>query len=287
MKARLSLFLLCFWLLSCTATARIDSLPNSVERTAESGKLHQIFEHYFEGYLQLFPTFATSIGDHRYDDQLSISISDEHREKQRALHARFLAELAGVKFDGLGPHDRLNYAVFQQLLAQRLEGLKFEQHLMPVRQLGSLVVEFPLMGSANGIHPFKTPAHYDNFLKRMGHFRQWLDIAVENMRRGAARGVVQPRVVMERVLPQIDAMIVAEPDRSVFFQPILQIPPHFTETEKVRLSQAYIVAIKEHIVPGYRKLSEFIRHEYLPHTRASVALTALPGGDGWYHHLVR
>jgi uncharacterized protein (DUF885 family) len=92
---------------------------------------------------------------------------------------------------------------------------------------------------------------------------------------------------MERVLPQIDAMIVAEPERSLFFQPILQIPPYFTETEKVRLSQAYIVAIKEHIVPAYRKLSEFIRHEYLPHTRASVALTDLPGGDGWYDHLVR
>jgi uncharacterized protein (DUF885 family) len=287
MKPRLYLFLLCFWLLSCTATARIDSLPSSVERTAESGKLHQIFENYFEGYLQLFPTFATSIGDHRYDDRLSIAISDEHREEQRALHARFLAELAGVKFEGLGQQDRLNYAVFQQLLAQRLEGMKFEQHFMPVRQLGSLVVEFSLMGSAKGIHPFKTPADYDNFLKRMGHFRQWLDIAVENMRRGAARGVVQPRVVMERVLPQIDAMIVAEPERSLFFQPILQIPPYFTETEKVRLSQAYIVAIKEHIVPAYRKLSEFIRHEYLPHTRASVALTDLPGGDGWYDHLVR
>jgi uncharacterized protein (DUF885 family) len=287
MKRRLSLLLLCFSMLGCTAATPIPSLTRGGEQTADSGKLHQIFEHYFEAYLQLFPTFATSAGDHRYDDQLSISISEEHREKQRALHASSLAELASVKFDGLRQQDRLNYAVFQQLLAQRLESLKFEQHLMPVRQLRSLAVEFPLMGSGKGMHPFKTPADYDNFLKRIRQFREWVDMAIENMRRGVARGVVQPRVVMERVLPQIDAMIVGDPERSLFFQPILQVPDHFTETEKIRVSRAYSAAIIEDIVPAYRKLSEFIRHDYLPQTRASVALTDLPGGDAWYDHLVR
>ena len=287
MKRRLSLFLISLALLGCTATARIISPPRSGEQTTEPGKLHHIFERYFEEYLQLFPTFATFIGDHRYDDQLSIAISDEHRDKQRALHARFLAELAGLDFEGLAQHDRLNYAVFQRLLAQRLEELKFEQHLMPVRQLSSLVVEFPLMGSAKGIHPFKTQVDYDSFLKRIAQFRQWVDTAIENMRRGAARGVVQPRVVMERVLPQIDTMIVAEPERSLLFQPILQIPDYFTQTDKIRLSQAYTAAIKEHIVPAYRKLSQFIRDEYLPQTRTSVALADLPEGDAWYDHLVR
>lgn len=287
MKRRLCLLLLCFSVFRCTATARINVPPRSLEQTTEPGKLHEIFEHYFEEYLKLFPTFATFIGDHRYDDQLSIAISDEHREKQRALHAKFLSEIAAVNSEGLGQQDRLDQAVFKHLLAQRLEDLKLEQHLMPVRQLSSLVVEFPLMGSAQGIHPFKAPADYDNFLKRIEQFRQWVDTAIENMRRGASRGVVQPRVVMERVLPQIDAMVVAEPGRSLFFQPILQIPDYFTPTEKIRLSQAYSTAITSHIAPAYRKLSQFIRDEYLPQTRASVALSDLPRGDAWYDHLVR
>src|SRR5688572_13845663 len=179
MKRLLSLFLLCFSLLGCTATVRLNLLPSSAEQSIESSRLHHIFEHYFDQYLQLFPTFATFIGDHRYDDQLSMAISDEHREKQRALHARFSSEIAAVNSEGLGQQDRLNYAVFRHLLAQRLEELKFEQHLISVRQLGSLVVEFPLMGSGKGIHPFKTPADYDNFLKRIGHFRQWVDVAIE------------------------------------------------------------------------------------------------------------
>jgi uncharacterized protein (DUF885 family) len=286
-ERRLFLFLFCLSALGCASAARLDSIRSSGGETAESLKLDQIFDRYFEEDLQLFPTFATSIGDHRYDDQLSIAISDEHREKQRALYLRSLVELAGVKADTLGQQDRLNYDVFQQLLAQRLEALNFDQHLMPLRQLNSLAVEFPLMGSGKGIHPFKTPWDYDNFLKRMEQFREWVDAAIENVRRGAARGVVQPRVVMERVLPQLDAMVVVDPDRSLFFQPILQIPDHFTAIEKIRLSKAYTGAITEQIIPAYQKLSEFIRREYLPQTRASVALTDLPQGSAWYGHLVK
>ena len=185
MKRRLCLLLLCFSVFGCTATARINVPPRSGEQTTEPGKLHEIFEDYFEEYVKLFPTFATFIGDHRYDDQLSIAISDEHREKQRALHAKFLSEIVAVNSEGLGQQDRLDHAVFKHLLAQRLEDLKFEQHLMPVRQLSSLVVEFPLMGSAQGIHPFKAPADYDNFLKRIEQFRQWVDTAIENTRPGS------------------------------------------------------------------------------------------------------
>lgn len=129
-KAQLFLLLLCFSLLGCAAGGRL-SLPGSGE--GESRRLHEIFDGYFEEYLQLFPTFATSIGDRRYDDQLTISISEEHRAKQRELYLKCLAELDLVSTETLGEQDRLNQAVFQRLLRQRFEGLTFNQHLLPVR----------------------------------------------------------------------------------------------------------------------------------------------------------
>jgi uncharacterized protein (DUF885 family) len=281
MKRRLFLLLLCVFAVGCAADARL------IRSDVGSNRLHQIFDRYFEEYLQLFPTFATSIGDHRYDDQLSISISDEHIGKQRELYTRYLGQLAIVTQDQLQPDDRLNYAVFERLLAQRLEGLKFNQHLQPVRQLNSLAVEFPVMGSGKGVHPFRTPADYDHFLKRIAKFDDWVDTAIQNMRQGVDRGVVQPRVVMERALPQIEAMIVADPKQSLFFQPILQMPEYFSEADKIRLTRAYAQAIEERIVPSYRKLRDFIRKEYLPRTRATVGMSDVPEGNAWYDHLVK
>src|SRR5258708_23850877 len=106
------------------------------------------------------------------------------------------------------------------MLRQRLEGLTFNQQLLPLRQLSSLRVEFPIMASGKGEQPFKTVKDYDNFLGRITDFQVWVDTAIINIRKGIEHGIVQPRVVIETTLPQLDAMIVTEPTQSLFFQPI-------------------------------------------------------------------
>ncbi len=58
---------------------------------AEARTLDSIFENYFEAYLDLYPSFATEIGDHRYDDQLEIAISVEHISAQRRLFEHTLS----------------------------------------------------------------------------------------------------------------------------------------------------------------------------------------------------
>jgi uncharacterized protein (DUF885 family) len=289
LKARLlTAAVLCLLLAACAGESELARRDGKPERQiAASRRLNQLFDDYFEEYLRLFPTFATSVGDHRYDDQLGIAISEEHRAKQRELYRRYLGELGDVERGGLGPDDRLNYAVFERMLTQRLAALKFNRHLLPVRQLQSTAVEFPLMGSGKGVHPFRTAVDYDHFLKRIESFPVWVDTAIANMRRGIDLGVVQPRVVMERALPQVEAMIVADAKQSLFFQPIVQMPDHFSQSDKIRLTQAYTRAIEERIVPTYRKLRDFIREEYLPKTRASVGMSELPEGSAWYDHLVK
>ena len=100
-------------------------------------------------------------------------------------------------------------------------------------------------------------------------------------------GVVQPKVVMERTLPQFDAMIVADPKHSLFFQPILQMPSQFSTSDKARLTEAYLRAIEQRIVPAYRKLRSFVQEEYLPKARSTYGLSNLPDGIAWYEHAVR
>jgi uncharacterized protein (DUF885 family) len=286
-RRRLSI-LFCALLLSCSTDTRLRQPPQSFGgQSPDSQELRQVFEGYFEAYLQLFPTFATSIGDHRFDDQFEISISEEHLAKQRELYLKSLGELAGIKTAKLEADDRLNYAVLKYSLTLRLDGLKFNRHLLPVRQLGSTPVEFPLLGSGRGEQPFKTSADYDNFLKRIEKFQDWINVAIENMRLGTGQGIVQPRVVMERTLPQLEAMIVTDPQRSIFFQPILQMPASFENAEKNRLTAAYTQAIQQEIVPTYQKLHSFIQDDYLPKTRATVGMSDLPNGNEWYDYLVK
>jgi uncharacterized protein (DUF885 family) len=284
---RVLLVCVCLAVLACTTDERRSSLPLTHPAITESRKLDEIFEQYFEEYLPLFPIFATAIGDHRYDDQLGLGITIEHRAKQRELHLRFLDELARFPRDRLDTVDTLNIAVFERLLKERLEGLNFSQHLLPLRQLYSTPIEFPLLGSGKGLHPFKSVKDYDNFSKRIAEFEIWAEAAIANMRVGMEKGVTQPMVVVERTLPQLDAMMVEEPKQSIFFEPILDMPDGLPASEKNRLAGVYADAIAQRIVPTYRRLRSFLQDEYLPKSRTTVAMSALPGGNDWYDHLVR
>jgi len=277
----------CAALSGCALTKQI--LPDTYQssKSTESRKLHEIFESFFEAELVLFPTFATEIGDHRYDDQLEVTISEEHIAEQRRLFQRALRRAGEIKLADVDSRDRLYLEVFTRNLQLALDGLRFKQHLMPVRQLANLAVEFPLLGSGAGAHPFRTVTDYENFLKRIDGFEVWVDTAIANMRRGIAVGVIQPRPVIERALPQLQAMIVTDAKTSLFYQPVVRMPDDFSAVDRNRLTRAYTEAIEQRIVLAYRRLVNFLEGEYLDQTRSTVALSDLPDGKPWYEYLVR
>jgi uncharacterized protein (DUF885 family) len=281
------LLLFALMVFGCTADTRLAIRQSSSQPTTESQQLREMLEAYFEEFLELAPLFATSVGDHRYDDRLGIVISEEQRERRRVLYQRYQGKIAAFPTARLEADDRLILAVFERTLARNLDALRFNQHLQPVRQLNSMPVDFPVIGSGTGLHPFKSVTDYDNFLKRIDRFSIWVDTAIANMRKGMAVGIVQPKVVIEKTLPQLDAMIVVEPKQSLFFQPILQMPQDINESERVRLTAAYLRAIEQTIVPAYRKLHSFVQEEYLPRTRLTYGLSNLPDGLAWYEQAVR
>jgi len=273
--------------LCCAAGALFGPPQASAQPNPDARRLHELMEQYFEGELRLNPVIASSIGDRRYDDRYPVSIGEPHRKLQRAHYRRYLGALAQLQRGALDAPDKLHYDVFERMLARRIRGLAFDSHLQPVTQLAGAPVEFPLLGSGRGLHPFRSVADYDNFLKRIDGFQEWVETAIANMRRGMDLGIVQPGVVMQRALPQLEAMLVDDPARSPFYQPLRLLPDHVPGPERERLAGAYAKAITGQIVPAYRKLRDFIRDEYLPRARTGVGLSEVPNGEAWYRYLVR
>jgi uncharacterized protein (DUF885 family) len=106
------------------------------------------------------------------------------------------------------------------------------------------------------------------------------------MRQGMKAGVVQPRDLMEKVLPQLDAVIKPTAEESIFWSPIRTMPSTIAAEDKARISAEYKRMIELRIMPAYRALRGFIATEYLPATRASSGLGALPDGQAWYANLI-
>jgi uncharacterized protein (DUF885 family) len=287
--ARAIAFAACAFLLGACSdrdSASTDGTSEALARTAEQ-RLTELVEQYWEDYLALNPLSATFIGDNRYNDRLANDIGPEYLAAARALDQKYLERLVGIDPAALSGQARLTYDIFKLDRELAIEGSRFPAELLPINQSFSLPSLFAQLGAANGVHPFASTKDYDDWLKRVADFVVWVDQAIANMRAGVSRGVVQPRIVMEKVLPQLEAMLVSEPRQSVFYRPVAQFPEGMGAQDRERLAAAFTSAISEQIVPAYRRLHAFIRDEYLPRTRTTVALTSLPQGEEWYAYQVR
>ena len=92
---------------------------------------------------------------------------------------------------------------------------------------------------------------------------------------------------MEKVLPQLDANIADDAEKSIFWGPITKMPEEFSAADRDRLTAAFRALISTQLTPAYRKLRVFIADEYLPKTRDTFGLGALPNGAAWYEYNVR
>ncbi len=248
----------------------------------KAAQLNQLYADYWEGVLKLNPLQATFQGDNRYNDQLPDTGSAEFRKQLHDFTVQWLGKVEKIGDAGLSGQDLLSYRIFVEEQKQSLEGEKFPGWMMPVNQMGSTVSYAVMLGSGQVAQPFKTVKDYDNWLARAGRIPVLLDTEIGNMREGMKAGVVQPRVLMEKVVPQFDALITAKAEDNQFWGPIKQMPADFPAADKERLTAAYRALIEGQLMPAIKKQRDFIANEYLPATRDAVGLDALPDGKAWY-----
>jgi len=268
----------------CTRNSEQEQGTAAVQADQNLG---QIFENYYEDRLKLFPLEATAIADNRYNDQLPNDLSQEHIARVRQLYQTYLDQLNKVDRSKLDAQEQVSYDIFKYEMQMALEGLAQHAELLPVNQFWGLPITMAQLGSGSGNQPFETPEDYQDFLGRIKGFTIWGDTAIANMRRGMRMGVVLPRPLTQKVLPQLQAMVVADPTKTIFWAPVENLPASFTTAQKDSIRQAYTQAVKEEVMPTYKKLHDFMQQEYLPQSRSTTGISGINGGEDYYKYLVR
>ncbi|MGV8961300.1 MAG: DUF885 domain-containing protein [Stenotrophomonas sp.] len=249
---------------------------------SKASKLNRIYDEYWDASMRLNPLQATFQGETRYNDQLPNFLSAASRQQAHDFTVKWLGKVEAIGADGLQGQDLLSYEIFVRDARSSLAAEQFPSWMLPINQYYNLASIVALLGSGTGAQPFHTVKDYENWSRRAAGIPVLFDQAIANMREGMVAGVVQPRALMEKVLPQLDAVITPTAEESLFWGPIRNLPDTFSEEEKQRLSAEYKRMIEYRILPAYRSLRGFIATEYLPATRTTDGLAALPGGQAWY-----
>ena len=282
--------LLAVTLLAGVPAAAQPAPPAAADAASPHARLFALFAASDEASLRRNPIQALFRGDLRYADQFGDFITDGYNAREKAAGEADLAALAGIDRASLSAEDRISYDTFKYQTAMSLRA--YEPTLLeatitrPIDHFSGFQVFVPDLSSGEGAAPFKTVKDYDDNLKRLAEYDTYLDRAIGRMKEGLAKGITNPRLVMVNVVGQLDALVPAKVEDSVFYKPVTKFPADFSAADKARLTAAYAAFIRDRLNPAQVRLRDFIRDVYVPKARTTVGLYDIPHGRELYRYLV-
>ena len=274
------------------ATAAVTAPPAAVAapQADHAAQLKTLFAESDEANLQRNPISALFRGDLRYADRFGDYISDDYFAAEIAASQADLARLNAIPRAALSAQDQVAYDVFKWQTELGLRGMSPEIMALtvvrPIDHFFGFHTFFPDISSGEGAAPFKTLADYENNLKRIDGYVTILDRSIGRFREGMASGVVQPRLVVDNVIGQLDTQIGMGVADSVFMGPLKKFPTEISAADQARLRSDYAAAVKDKILPAYVRLRDFLKKEYRPAAREGVGLAHMKGGDTLYTFLI-
>nr|MDQ3309216.1 DUF885 domain-containing protein [Gemmatimonadota bacterium] len=246
-------------------------------------QLRQLFADEWEHTLRENPTFATSVGDRRFDNRLSsVGLADQQR--RLAAEREFLRRLRAIDRAALSRGDQLNYDIFLRLKQDEIAQYEHRSYLIPITNREGFHTSFPQLPDRV---PLATVRDYESYIARLRAFRTYAQQHIELMREGIRTGMVLPRVSVQGLPEMLQAHVVDDPSTSLLYAPFREFPAGVAQAEQERLRAGGRAAISESVVPGYRDFLAFITQEYTPRARPSIGASELPNGRAIYTQRVR
>jgi uncharacterized protein (DUF885 family) len=257
---------------SLSATAQTAPLSNRVKT------LNTIFSDYWDDHLKHNPEFASSIGDTRFNDQLS-DFSVQAYNESLARERAFLTRLVEVDTSGMSDQEQLSKEVLVRTFIENQQEARFKPWEMPVNQFYGLQVDLPNLVSEL---TFNSVKDYDDYIARLKRVPLAFQQITDDMSIGMDDHREPPAYLMEKVLAQVNDIANQKPEDGPFAVPVRKFPAAVSAAQQARIKQELLAVIAGQVAPAYVRFGKFLKSQYIPGGRNDPGLWALPDGEAYY-----
>lgn len=250
---------------------------------ARSKQLSSLLDQIWQDQLKHSPEFASSLGDKRYNDQLS-DYSVEAVNASLARGRGFLDKLAEIDTVGLTKQEVLSRDLMVRDLTDAQEGAPFKEWEVPVNQFSGFHTDLPRMVDDLS---FETVKDYDDWIARLKKVPTVFSQNMTNMQLGMDEGRVPPAYLLQKVVTQTEAIAAQKPADSPFARPLKKFPTSISAADQKRITDETLEAIQTSVLPYYQRFARFLKAQYVPAGRKEPGVWSLPNGDAYYAFRVR
>jgi len=260
----------------------VFALSHTSFAESEEETLQELIDSHWQWVVDSSPEYAVFMGDidraSEWDD-----VSLEQQAENDAQLAVFEQTLKSIDSNNLSEASALN----QRLLLAQIQRQR-ERYA-----LGFNLVEITMRGGPQSLFtvtetlPFRTEADYERWLQRLAALPARLEQEQAILQAGVDRGIVQARVIMQRIPGQLAKITQVDTLENPFYKPFLDFPEGIDPAKLQMLSERGARAIEDHVGPSYRKFEQFFNEVYLPASRVEVGIGALKSGREMYESAAR
>ena len=239
------------------------------------------FKDTFDAMLRANPEFATGTGHHEFDDRWT-DWSKAARDSRRQFFASRLEQLNALR-TGDSAQDQLTARLLKYDFASRVEAWDLDTYLLRVGQLDGFhnrvyeaIDEMP----ARSVHDF------ENIIARLRTISTYVDQNLDLLDEAIAAGMMQPRVVADLVIRQIDAQLAQDADHTELLKAFRTLPSNMPRADQERLRRESLAAFEQQFLPSWRKLRAYMAERYLPRVRPADSIQSMKDGRAAYAILI-
>lgn len=249
----------------------------------ENIEFEKYLSNQWEQNLEDSPIFASLLGNKKFNQDIT-SNSIKSFETKKLKFKENLKNLNSFDFNQLDSDNKLNYQLKEISLKNSIEASNYPSYYMSLNQRGGVQSYY----ETGDRLVYESKQDYEDWLIRLSKYVDNITNTKNNLEEGLEKGYTQPQLVTKQVISQIDNMLNSDIENNPYLKIFLKADnSFFKKGEKEDLINRAKELIKINIIPAYIDLNNFLKTYYLPNTRQSIGLSAVPDGALWYEYAAR
>jgi uncharacterized protein (DUF885 family) len=247
--------------------------------------LRALADRFWDGFLEAYPTWATVIGDRRFDGRLE-EVSPAAVEARIQWLDGVAADAAAIADDGLTSMERVTRQMLIDEAAGNAASLRTRMDEWTVDPLGGPTVS---LLDLTDYQTIRTPEEGAALVERWRAIGRYLDQKGANLREAAADGLLAVRTPVERVLDVLTHLDATQPEDWKLMAPAAEAHDDWPEVDRRRFREGVDHAVREIAIPAFQRYRETLERAVLPVARPEdkPGLIHLPGGTEAYRDAIR